>query len=104
MNASIPALALVTLTAPRSAFAWWRDRANSLGSIFVRGRRPMPTSEDYRQMANRSAQLAIACSSPSLAEALMALALDYARAASRSQRTDAKQQSMQQDASAGFGD
>ena len=63
----------------------------------------MPTSEDYRQMANRSAQLAMASSSPSLAEALMALALDYARAASRSQRTDARQPSLQQDPS-GFGD
>lgn len=104
MNASILALALVTLAAPRSAFAHWRDRANPRGSIFLRGRRTMPTSEDYRQMAHRSAQLAIACSSPSLAEALMALALDYARAASRSQRTDAGRQPMQQDPSAGFGD
>jgi hypothetical protein len=55
-------------------------------------------------MANRSAQLAIACSAPSLAEALMALALDYARAARLSQPTDAKQaQYLRQDPS-GFGD
>ena len=33
----------------------------------------MPTSEDYKQMANRSAQLAIACSAPSVAQALFAL-------------------------------
>jgi hypothetical protein len=64
----------------------------------------MLTSEDYRQMANRSAQLAIACSAPSLAEALMALALDYVRAARLSQPTDAKQaQYLRQDPS-GFGD
>ena len=35
----------------------------------------MPTSEDYKQMANRSAQLAIACSTPSVAQALFALGL-----------------------------
>ncbi len=65
----------------------------------------MLTSEDYKQMASRSAQLAIACSAPSLTEALMALALDYARAARLSQPKDAKQaQHIQQDPSAGFGD
>jgi hypothetical protein len=37
----------------------------------------MPTSEDYRQMANRTAQIAIACSAPSVAGALLALALEY---------------------------
>ena len=37
----------------------------------------MQTSEDYRQMANGSAQLAIACFAPSVAGALLALALDY---------------------------
>jgi hypothetical protein len=37
----------------------------------------MPTSEDYRQMANRAAQIAIACSAPSVAGALLALALEY---------------------------
>jgi hypothetical protein len=37
----------------------------------------MPTSEDYKQMANRSAQLAIACSAPSVAQALLALGLEY---------------------------
>jgi hypothetical protein len=41
------------------------------------GRRAMATSEDYRQMANRSAQLAIACFAPGIAQALLALALDY---------------------------
>ncbi len=35
----------------------------------------MPTSEDYRQMANRAAKIAIACSAPSVAAALLALAL-----------------------------
>jgi len=37
----------------------------------------MPTSEDYRQMANRAAKIAIACSAPSVAAALLALALEY---------------------------
>ena len=31
----------------------------------------------YRQMANRSAQLAIGCSAPSVAQALLALGLEY---------------------------
>jgi hypothetical protein len=59
----------------------------------------MPTSEDYRQMADRSAQLAIACSAPSVAKALLALGLEYMALAARlGQRAD-----MQQDP-AGFGD
>ena len=37
----------------------------------------MPTSEDYRQMGNRAAKIAIACSAPSVAAALLALALEY---------------------------
>jgi hypothetical protein len=66
----------------------------------------MATSEDYRQVANRSAQLAIACSTPSVAQALLALALDYmALAAKPSQPGAARQQHqhMRQDP-AGFGD
>ena len=43
----------------------------------------MPTSEDYKQMANRSAQLAIACSAPSVAQALLALGLEYMALAAR---------------------
>ena len=53
----------------------------------------MATSEEYRQMANRSAQLAIACSAPSVAQALLALALDYmALAAQRGQAAAGRQQ------------
>jgi hypothetical protein len=66
----------------------------------------MATFEDYRQMANRSAQLAIACSAPSAAQAFLALALDYmALAAKRGQAAAARQQDqhMHQDP-AGFGD
>ena len=37
----------------------------------------MLTSTDYREMADRSAQLAIASPAPSVAEALLALALHY---------------------------
>jgi hypothetical protein len=37
----------------------------------------VPTSKDYRQMANRAAQIAIACPAPSVAEALLALAREY---------------------------
>ncbi len=43
----------------------------------------MPTYEDYRQMANRSAHLAIACSAPSVAHALLALGLEYMALAAR---------------------
>ena len=58
----------------------------------------MATSEDYKQMANRCAQLAIACSAPSVAQAL-ALGLEYmALAAKLGQPAE-----MQQDP-AGFGD
>ena len=43
----------------------------------------MPTSEDYRQMANRSAQLAIGCSTPSVAQALLALGSEHMALAAR---------------------
>jgi len=46
----------------------------------------MPTPEDYRQMANRATQIAIACSAPSVAGALLALALDYMALADRLSR------------------
>ena len=58
----------------------------------------MPTSEDYRQMANRSAQIAIGCSAPSVAQALLALGLEYMALAARlGERHD------QQDPRAGCG-
>ena len=72
----------------------------------------MPTYEDYRQMANRSAHLAIACSAPSVAHALLALGLEYMALAARlSQPAEMHQESagfgqpaeMQQEP-AGFGD
>jgi hypothetical protein len=64
----------------------------------------MATSEDYRQMANRSAQLAIGCAAPSVAQALLALALDYmALAAKDGQPAGRQHQHMRQDP-AGFGD
>ena len=64
----------------------------------------MATPEDYHQMANRSAQLAIACSAPSVAQAFLALALDYmALAAKHGQPEAATHQHMRQDP-AGFGD
>ena len=62
-------------------------------------RMAMPTSEDYRQMANRSAQLAIGCSAPSVAQALLALGLEYMALAARLGEPAA----MRQDP-AGFGD
>jgi hypothetical protein len=59
----------------------------------------MATSEDYKQMANRCAQLAIACSAPGVAQTLLALGLEYmALAAKLGQPAE-----MQQDP-AGFGD
>jgi hypothetical protein len=59
----------------------------------------MPTSEEYRQMANRSAQLAIECSTPSVAQALLSLGLDYMALAARL----GEPTTMQHDP-AGFGD
>jgi hypothetical protein len=59
----------------------------------------MPTSEDYKQMANRSAQLAIACFTPSVAQALFALGLEYMALAARLGQAA----EIQQDP-AGFGD
>src|SRR6476661_2147749 len=59
----------------------------------------MPSSEDYRQMANRSAQLAIGCSAPGVAQALLALGLEYMALAARLSEPAA----MRQDP-AGFGD
>jgi len=67
----------------------------------------MPNSEDYRQMANRAAQIAIACSAPSVAAALLALALEYmALANGLAPPAFAKKQQLQemQCDPAGFGD
>jgi hypothetical protein len=67
----------------------------------------MLTSEDYRQMADRSAQLAIACAAPDLAKALMALALDYMTLANRPTQPGSGKPvraQMLQDSSVGFGD
>jgi hypothetical protein len=67
----------------------------------------MLTTEDYRQMADRSAQLAIACSAPDIAKALMALALDYMTLATRLTQAGGGKQlrpQMLQDPSFGFGD
>ena len=59
----------------------------------------MPTPEDYRQMADRCAQLAVASSVPSIAQTLLALGLDYMELAARL----GQPAEMQQDP-AGFGD
>jgi hypothetical protein len=67
----------------------------------------MPTSEDYRQIANRTAQIAIACSAPSVAGALLALAVEYMALADRfGQPVVAKEQQLQemQHDPTGFGD
>ena len=63
----------------------------------------MLTSEDYRQMADRSAQLAIACPASCVAAALLALSLDYMMAASRLSEHE-RPQMRQHDTAAGFGD
>jgi type II secretory pathway component PulM len=67
----------------------------------------MPTSEDYRQMANRAAQIAIACSAPSVAAALLGLALEYMVLADGLSRPilekEQQLQEMRQDP-AGYGD
>ena len=59
----------------------------------------MVASEDYSQLAQRCAQLAIACSAPSVAQALLALGLEYMALAARL----GQPAEMQQDP-AGFGD
>ena len=67
----------------------------------------MPSFEDYRRMADRAAQLAIACSAPSVAGALLALAVEYMALADRlGQSAVAKEQQLQemQQDPAGFGD
>jgi hypothetical protein len=67
----------------------------------------MPTCEDYKQMADRVAQLAITTSAPTLSQALMALAVDHMTRAARLSELQASQQQpgpMQQDQFAGYGD
>jgi hypothetical protein len=67
----------------------------------------MLTCEDYKEMSNRVARLAIACSAPSVAEALMALALDHVkRAAQLSEQgvANERQGRRPRDPSAGYGD
>ena len=44
----------------------------------------MLTSESYKQLSDRCAQIAIASSAPSVAQALMALAFDYLTRANES--------------------
>ena len=67
----------------------------------------MPISEDYRQMANRAAQIAIACSAPSVAAGLLALALEYMALADGLSRPalekEQQLQEMQEDPT-GYGD
>jgi len=65
----------------------------------------MRTSNDHKEMADRLVQLAIA-SSPSVAEALMALALDHLRQATTLSALRAKSQQIQstQQECAGYGD
>ena len=67
----------------------------------------MASCEDYRQMANRAAQIAIACSAPSVAAALLGLALEYMVLADGLSRPilekEQQLQEMQQDP-AGYGD
>ena len=59
----------------------------------------MPTPEDYRQMADECAQLAVASSVPSIAQTLLALGLDYMALAARPGQPAEMQQNP-----AGFGD
>ena len=65
----------------------------------------MLTSEDCKQLSNRFAQLAIASSAPSVAEALMAVAFDYASQAARlSETEEQQQQNRRHNPVDGFGD
>jgi hypothetical protein len=61
--------------------------------------------EDYKQLSNRFAQLAIASSAPTVAKALMAIAFDYAsRAAAVHQVAAGEHQKRRHDKIDGFGD
>ena len=67
----------------------------------------MLTCEDYKEMADRVARLAIACSAPSVAEALMALALDHVRRAAQLSEqgvANDRKERRPRDPSAGYGD
>ena len=63
----------------------------------------MPTSADYREMADRSAQLAIASSCDSVAEALLALALNYIKLSARGANIGSQQLQDQQVPHESFG-
>ena len=64
----------------------------------------MLTSADYREMADRSAQLAIASPAPSVAEALLALALHYMTQAASSGPSTSQQPRQSQSPLQGYGD
>jgi hypothetical protein len=61
----------------------------------------MLTSEDYKERSNQYARLAIESAAPTLAEALMSLALDYASRAAKANPASTQQWHDQFD---GFGD
>ena len=64
----------------------------------------MLNSADYKWLADRSAQLAIDCPAPTVAEALMALALDYLRRAASLSKTTASEQQLALESLDGYGD
>jgi hypothetical protein len=64
----------------------------------------MLTSEDYRDLANRYAQLAIACRSPSVARSLLALASNFMSLAVEITQPAAANQQQMPDSFDGFGD
>ena len=68
----------------------------------------MPPSEAaYRRTADRCAELAITCPAPSVATALLALALDYMELADRHGRPEVPQEEQHLEEgqeAAGFGD
>ena len=64
----------------------------------------MLNCEDYKQLSNRFAQLAIASSAPSVAKALMAIAFDYASRAVEVHQVAAGEQKRWHDPVDGVGD
>ena len=64
----------------------------------------MSNCEDYKQLSNRFAQLAIASSAPSVAKALMAIAFDYASRVAEAHQVAAGEQQKRHDPVDGFGD
>jgi hypothetical protein len=64
------------------------ETSNLRSAKMTRQASAMLTSEDYKQLGERCAELASECSAPTVAEALRALAVDYLTRAARLRRRE----------------